>query len=81
LSRYPKPPPKGGGLFTHQGDRVNSLMVEARGQKITVGVNGHILETVMDNNLASGSIGFWMQTGIDLTAEVRFRNFRLYSLE
>ena len=67
--------------FIKQGDRTNSLMVEAIGQKITVGVNGHILETVMDNSLTSGSIGFWLQTGLDSTAEARFRNFRLYSLE
>ena len=68
--------------FIKRGDATNSLMVEMVGQKITLGVNGHILDTVMDNKIAKGYFAIYV-TGerTDSYVEARFRNFRLYSLE
>lgn len=65
------------------GNNPNSLMIEMAGQKITLGVNGYILDTVMDNTIAEpGSIGLYVFTDKDYSVkEVRFRDFRLYSLE
>lgn len=68
------------------GDNTNSLMVEMVNKKITLGINGHILDTVMDNNLVYGYVGLLVGTGnndsfADSFAEARFRNFRLYAIE
>ena len=65
-----------------RGNSPNSLMVEMVGQKITLGVNGQILATAIDSTLKSGYFGLYVVTSKDDSVkEIRFRNFRLYSLE
>ncbi len=63
-------------------DSINSLMVQMRGQEITLGINEHILDTITDTSLALPSYaGISVSKPEHSRAEVRFRNFRLYSLE
>ena len=51
------------------------------GEKITLGINGHILETVSDSTLAYGHVGLYVGTGSnDSVSEVKFRDFQLFSL-
>ena len=61
-------------------DGINSLIVEIAGQKITLGVNGQILQTIMDDNCILGGVGVCVGRTKNAVA-VRFRNFRVYSLE
>jgi hypothetical protein len=66
--------------FIRRGDNTNSLMVEMVGQKITLGINGNILNTVADNRLTSGFIGLFVNSGDNKSfVEARFRDFRLYA--
>jgi ClpX C4-type zinc finger protein len=68
--------------FIRRGDSTNSLMVEMVEQTITLGINEHILATLLDNSLADGYVGLLVCTGInDSFVEARFRDFRLYSIE
>ena len=57
-------------------------MPEMAEQKMTLGINGHFLATLLDNRLADGYVGLLAGTETnDSFTEVRFRDFRLYSIE
>jgi hypothetical protein len=58
----------------------NSLMVEMVGQRITLGVNDHILTSVTDAKRAMGKVGVLVYPGSGTFVEARFRDFRLYAL-
>jgi hypothetical protein len=65
--------------FIRRGDSSNSLLVEMAGQKITLGVNGHCLATLLDSRLPDGCVGLFAGTrSNDSFVEARFRDFRLY---
>jgi hypothetical protein len=66
----------------NRNERTNTLMVEMVGQKITLGINGHFVATVLDNYLPYGHVGLLVAANTsDIYAETRFQDFRLYSIE
>jgi hypothetical protein len=64
----------------HDSHATNSLMVQKVGQRITLGVNDHILTSVTDAKLATGKVGVFISPGSGTFVEARFRDFRLYAL-
>jgi hypothetical protein len=64
------------------GDNTNTLMFERVGERITLGINGHVVATEIVSGLQPGVVGFFVR-GFkgDLYAGARFRDFRLYSIE
>lgn len=63
-----------------EASRVNSLFIEKKNENITLGVNGEILSTIKDYRLQGGSIGLFVSTPQSNYINVRFRDFKLYSL-
>jgi serine/threonine-protein kinase len=62
------------------GNNKNVLRVLARGDKITLYVNGTLINTVKDDSVASGKIGAFAATGSDNTnAQVSFTRFTVLS--
>ena len=63
-------------------DSINSLKVEMIGQRIILGINGHILDAITDNSLPSpGYVGLFVSKEEDSLMRAKFCGFRLYSLE
>lgn len=61
------------------GDETNRLRVEAVGEKITVYVNGDLLASVEDSEIAEGRIGFLVSGGTRGSAShVAFDNLKVY---
>jgi hypothetical protein len=65
-----------------RGNSTNSVMIEMVGQKISLGINGHILDTAEDYSIMDGYFGLYVSAEkTDSILEVRFRNFLLYAIE
>jgi hypothetical protein len=57
----------------------NKYMIDVKDNRITLGANGKILTRVNDIQLLNGAVGLFVSATSNSQAEVRFRNFRLYS--
>jgi curved DNA-binding protein CbpA len=66
--------------FLRWGDEINTLLIKAARSLIHLGTNGYPLTSVRNSMFSGGIVALFASCGYyDEFAEVRFRDFRLYS--
>lgn len=67
--------------YARTGSSKNRLGVLAQGSTISLYINGHLVRTITDGSLSSGSVAMFATSGPNEQARISFHRMTLYTIE